>query len=149
MPFPSKSLLASLLVLTLVNAHLIRVPRVRTLAIGRFASCNLKGFCRQTDGTLDTELFVFSAIYKLLADFLDGFYIARCQGDADFMDLGTVAKVLAVFIFGLSAMHAVPSRCGSFGHTIRHISESRWLIEVFGGCGRMSDKGLKLQIRIA
>jgi hypothetical protein len=92
---------------------------------------------------------VLGAFDKLLADFLDGFDIARCQGNADFVDLGAIAQVLAVFVFGLLATFAVLSHYGGFECTVRHISKTRWLIDAFGGCGHMSDKGLELRIKIA
>ena len=53
------------------------------------------------------------------------------------MDLGTAAKVLAILIFGLLAMHVVLSRCRGCEHTVRHVDKPRWLNEVFGECGRM------------
>jgi len=81
----------------LVDAHLVRVPGLGTLAVGRLARRDLQVLGGQAHGALDAQLLVLGAVNELLAHLLERLDVARREGDADLVDLGALAEVL----FGL------------------------------------------------
>ena len=74
---------------TLVDAHLVRVPSLGTLTARRLAGGDLQVLGGQADGALDAELLGLGTVDELLADLLEGLDVARGEGDADLVDLGT------------------------------------------------------------
>jgi len=93
----------------LVDAHLVRVPGLGTLAVGRLARRDLQVLGGQAHGALDAQLLVLGAVNELLAHLLERLDVARREGDADLVDLGALAEVL----FGLVVRHGVGR--GGFG----------------------------------
>ncbi len=77
-----------------MDAHLIGIPGLGTLTVRCLTGGDLQGPSGQADGALDTEFLVLGAVNELLAHLLERLDIARGQGDADLVDLGTLAEVL-------------------------------------------------------
>ena len=75
--------------LTLVDAHLVGVPGLGTLTARGLAGGDLQVLGGQTNGALNAELLVLGTVDELLADLLEGLDVARGEGDADLVDLGT------------------------------------------------------------
>lgn len=92
--------------LTLVDAHLVRVPSLGTLTARGLAGGDLQVLGGQADGALDTELLVLRTVDELLADLLEGLDIARGEGDSDLVDLGTCAARENSSL--VNAVYAVP-----------------------------------------
>lgn len=82
----------------LVDAHLVGVPGLGTLTARRLAGGDLEVLGGQADGALDAEVLVLGAVDELLADLLERLDLARGQGDADLVDLGTLGKVLLLVV---------------------------------------------------
>jgi hypothetical protein len=96
----------------LVDAHLICVPGLRTLTARSLTGGDLQVLGRKTDGALDAEFLVLSAVDELLADLckallgwlywkmrvigrtLEGLDVTGGEGNSDLVDLGRLAEVL-------------------------------------------------------
>lgn len=72
---------------TLVDAHLIRIPSLRTLTARSLTGGDLKKLGRQTDGALDTQVLALGALEDLSADLLEDGDLAGGEGDADLVGL--------------------------------------------------------------
>lgn len=81
---------------TLVDAHLVLVPGLRTLTVGGLTSGDLKALGGQTDGTLDLEGLGAGTVNELRAHLLEGGDLARREGDTDLVDLLYMRKRLAL-----------------------------------------------------
>lgn len=86
---------------TLMNAHLIRIPRLTPLTTRRLPRGNFQALGRETDWALDAEVLALRTLDELLADLFEALDFARGQGDADFMDFlwreGTWAMLASYF----------------------------------------------------
>ena len=78
----------------LMNAHLIRIPRLAPLAAGRLPRRDLQALGRQPDGALDAEVLALGPLDQLLAHLFQALHFARGQGDADFVDFLGIEKVM-------------------------------------------------------
>ena len=72
---------------TLVDAHLVLVPGLRTLTVGGLTGGDSQVLGRQTDGTLDLEGLGAGTVDELRAHLLEGGDLARGKGDTDLVDL--------------------------------------------------------------
>lgn len=72
---------------TLVDAHLVLVPGLRTLTVGGLTGGDVQGLGGQTDGALDLEGLGAGTVDELLAHLLEGGDLARGEGDTDLVDL--------------------------------------------------------------
>lgn len=72
---------------TLVDAHLVAVPGLGTLAARSLTGGDLEGLGRQTDGALDAQVLALGALDDLSADLLEDGDLAGGEGDADLVGL--------------------------------------------------------------
>jgi hypothetical protein len=61
-----------------VHAHLVRVPRLRSLSARRLARGDLQLLGGQADRALDAQVLGLGAVDQLLADFLEGLDVYGC-----------------------------------------------------------------------
>jgi hypothetical protein len=100
-----------------VDAHLVGVPGLGTLTVRGLTGGDLKNLGGETDGALDTEFLVLGTVDELLADLLERLDVAGGEGDADLVDLRTLAEVLLRLVCALLA-GALRAREGQ--RTVRH-----------------------------
>ena len=73
----------------LVNAHLELIPRVGTLSAGSLTGGNRQAFGGKTDRSRDIELLVGGTLLQVSAHLFEVLHVARGEGDADAVHLGT------------------------------------------------------------
>ncbi len=54
----------------------------------------------ETDGALDAELLVLGSVHKVGADLLEVLDVARGEGDADLVDLGSRGRSIDILVLG-------------------------------------------------
>lgn len=69
-----------------MDPHLEHVPRLATLAAGRFAGGHFEGLGGEADRALDAQVLGLGALEELTAHLFQGRNLARGQGYADFVD---------------------------------------------------------------
>lgn len=73
------------------SPHLVHVPSLGTLTARSLTGGDLEVLGGETDGSLDAELLGLGTLNELAADLLEGGDLARGEGDADLVDLGSIA----------------------------------------------------------
>lgn len=70
-----------------MDAHLIRIPSLRTLTARSLTGGDLEKLGRQTNGALDTQVLALGALEDLGADLLEDSDLAGGEGDSDLVGL--------------------------------------------------------------
>ena len=68
-----------------MNAHLVTIPGLGTLTIGRFTRGNTQGLGWHADWALDLQVLVLGGLDQLVGDALDGRAVLGGDRDADFV----------------------------------------------------------------
>lgn len=89
---------------TLVNAHLIGIPGLRTLTIRSFTGGDLENLGGETDGALGVKLSLLGTGDDVVRDGLNALNVSRGDGDADLHD-----RVLDILNFVCLLAHCVGS----------------------------------------
>ena len=69
-----------------MNLHLKHIPSLGTLTIWGLSGGDLEVLGGQANRSFDTEVLALGTINELGANLLEGFAVARSEGDADFVD---------------------------------------------------------------
>lgn len=80
-----------------MDAHLVHIPGLASLAVGGLAGGDLQGLGGESDWAFNIERFAACAVNELLAHFLERGDLARGEGDADLVDFLFVAITALVW----------------------------------------------------
>ena len=68
-----------------MDSHLVAIPGLGTLTIGRLTGGDTKGLGWHADGALDLQVLVLGGLDQLVGDALNGGAVLGGDGDADFV----------------------------------------------------------------